>query len=334
MMPLSAIDAISPSWERAKKLLFEPFSMKRFVKLGLMAFLGIIGGAFLVNIGQLAGLGVAFEIFGKATSMPIFAGLLAGIVVLAILGIGALYLGSRARLADLWMIATGDTSVGRAWSRSGRATWPFSLAFLIWVAIMTAGVFAIVVVFFGSFISSMRSGSHPNPDAMFLMVMVLWVAMFPVMMVATAVQIFIRDFMAVPLLFDDASVGMAWQTSKEIVRQSPGQCALFLLMYFVIGMVISLAVQIGLFVVLVASAIPGGVIGFGIYQLSKNMGHTGQILLIAPAAAVGAAWILFVMFVLWGAGQLVLQCYSAYFVGSRNRVLGDMLQPPTDASPA
>jgi hypothetical protein len=333
MTPLSAIDAISPALERARRLLIEPFSLKRFVKIGLLAFLGITGGAFLINIGQVAGLGVALAMLGKLSPMPILGGLLIVIAILAVLGVAILYLSSRARLTDLWMIATGDTSVGRAWVRSGLATWRFAAAFLIWVAIMTAGIFAIAAIFFSVITASIKNGGEPKPEVMLPLIMMVWVAIIPLMFVATAVQIFIRDFMAVPLLFEDASIGTAWKQSRQIVQQSLGQCGLFLLIYFVMGIIVGFAAEIGILVVLAVSAIPGGLIGFGLYELWKTVGHVAQLILIGIGGAIGVAWIAFVISVLFGAGQMVLQCYSAYFVGSRNRVLGDMLQPPPGPSP-
>lgn len=334
MMPLSAIDAVSPALERAQKLLGRPFSVKRFVKLGLMAYAGVIGGIFLINIGEITGVMIGSTVIRRHTTPAMEVAMVAGCLVFAALGVGVLYLSARTQLAELWVIATGDANIGRAWTRSRRAAWRYCLVCLAWTAVLVLIIGTVAVIFSGVIVTSMKNGGQPRPELMLPLMFGMWAAIIPAVFVMMAVQIFIHDFLATPLLFEDASLKVAWQQGKEMVRKSPGQCSLFLLMYLLLSMIVGLVAEMGLFIVLAVSAIPGALIAFAVYELTKNVGDMTHTFLVIFGVSLAGLWIFFLMFVFFGAVQIVMQCYAVYFVGSRNRVLGDMLQPPAEQFPA
>src|SRR5579871_6836975 len=118
MRTLSATDAFTPAIERTKAML-GPFSLKLWLKLGLVALIAESGMQLIFPpVGapphSSSGIGAAS---GGVTPLLVSVFIVAG-VALAILGLVFLYFGSRMQLVLMEMVATRSTLVGPSWRNS------------------------------------------------------------------------------------------------------------------------------------------------------------------------------------------------------------------------
>lgn len=115
MRPLSATDAFTPALDRTKAML-QPFSLKLWLKLGLVALIAEMGMQFFVPPAGSPSHSSSSGIGASGSVNPLlFTALIVGAVVGGILCLVFLYFGSRMQLVLMEMVATRSTLVGPSW---------------------------------------------------------------------------------------------------------------------------------------------------------------------------------------------------------------------------
>lgn len=196
MRPLSATDAFTPAFERTKAML-QPFSLKLWLKLGLVALIAEMGMQFFVppvggtSHSSSSGIGATA---GGLTPLLVTA-LIVAAVVCGILCLVFLYFGSRMQLVLMEMVATRSTLVGPSWSKSGSKTWPWIGLKLVCFLIAIVVVGAIIALPLIYLIRSMPASNtaQPNPafwGSFFLIFVTVFFAALVIVLVLWA----LRDF--------------------------------------------------------------------------------------------------------------------------------------------
>src|SRR5262249_2339065 len=152
MFRLSAIDAISPAFERMKAMLFRPFRFKIWLKIGFIGWLAGAGSAnFNLNLPSSPGQGGGGSTVGHDAEQTIRAFLtehwfvIVLLVAVAILiGLAFFYLSCRFRFILFDSVLQRDPQISRGWRRYGRPAHRY-LGFMLCYVVTSAMVLALIV---------------------------------------------------------------------------------------------------------------------------------------------------------------------------------------------
>ena len=336
MRLLSATDAISPAIEHAKALL-QPFRLKLWLKIGLVAMLAEMGAQFIFPpFGNSSGhtssqsSGIT-AVAGGVTPYLVVIFVILGIVAV-LLGLAFLYFGSRMQLVLMDLVATRTTLVAPAWHRTASRTWRWiglKVAFFFGFFIII-GAIALVPLFY--LFRSMPAGGTQQPGGGFFatFALIFVIIIFVVFALMAALWI-LRDFVLPFILFDDATLATALRNTSIILRREPGPVLFYLLMKFILSLAFGIAAELCIALSLLIAAIPLGIIGGILWFALHKGGVFGTSIMFVGFALLGAVAlaVLFVVVVcIAGAVLTFYQSYALYFVGGRIPTLGNLLQPP------
>jgi hypothetical protein len=337
MRLLSATDAINPAIEHTKALL-RPFSLKLWLKLGLVAMLAEMGAQFIFppfgNTGghtssQTSGIGA---VAGGITAAHVMIIAIIG-VIFFLFGLLFLYFGSRMQLVLMDLVATRTTLVTPAWHRTASRTWRWiglKVAFFLALFVVLGALLIVPIIYF--FRSMPANGTQQQLGTGFFAGFALFfVAFFFVMFVIMTALWILRDFVLPFILFDDATLGTALRNTSIILRREPGSVLLYLLMKLVLSMAAGIIGELCIFFAVLIAAIPLGLIGGILWFTLHQAGPLGTAIMYVSFALLGAVGltVLFVVVVcIAGAVLTFNQTYALYFVGGRVPNLGNLLQPP------
>jgi hypothetical protein len=341
MRLLSATDAITPAIEHAKALL-RPFSLKLWLKIGLVAMLAEMGAQFIFppfgNTGghtssQSSGIGA---VAGGITPIHVMVFVVIGIF-LFLFGLVLLYFGSRMQLVLMDLVATRTTLVGPAWHRTASRTWR-------WIGLKVASIIAFCIIIgvivsvplFFIFRSMPSDGTQQLGGGFFAGFALIFVLVFLVVLALMAALWILRDIVLPFILFDDAPLGIALRNASIIIRREPGSVLFYLLMKFVLSLVAGIAAELCIALSVLIAAIPLGAIGGILWFALHQAGPVGTFIMYIGFALLGAVAlaVLFVVAVCVLAAVLTFyQAYALYFIGGRIPNLGNLIEPPPPPMP-
>lgn len=331
MQAMNAIDALSPALRRWRELVWENFRVGRLLKLGFVALLAELssGASFNANFpsgnhGQLGQLPPMWR-------ASMITALIAIAIAFFLIGIVIFYLSCRMKFAEFHIAATGDTRVGPPWSRYGRQTWQLfwlttgiSIAALLVLAVLMIPVFFLVFRHGGGF-------AQIAPGKIFGLILLLVPLLLIWFLAVSLTLMVVRDMMLPAWALENATIGQAWRWTKAVIESSPKQFAFYTLIKAGLHITVAIAGAMAFFLGILVTAIPCVVVGLGVWLSLRHAGTAGHVVMIAFAIAGGLivlAWILLLYVACFGTALLVLQCYANYWVGSRYKPLGDLLEPP------
>jgi hypothetical protein len=337
MRLLSATEAISPAIEHAKALL-RPFSLKLWLKIGLVAMLAEMGAQFIFppfggtgghTSSQSSGI---TAIAGGISALHIIIIAVIG-VILFLFGLVLLYFGSRMQLVLMDLVATRTTQVAPAWHRTASRTWRWiglKVAFFLALFVVMGAILIVPIIYF---VRSMpANGTQQQVGAGFFATFALFfVAIFFAIFIIMAALWILRDFVLPFILFDDATLGTALRNTSIILRREPGSVLFYLLIKFILSLVAGIAAELCIFFAVLIAAIPLGLIGGILWFALHQAGPLGTAIMYIGFALLGAiALTVFFVVAICIAGAVLTfyQTYALYFVGGRIPNLGNLLEPP------
>jgi len=334
MRPLSATEAISPAFERTKDVLAHPFRLGTFLKIAAVAFFAEMGGGLNLNFPGRSN--------GMHSLPPAFLSFLVAFMVVlvfvsVIVGLILFYIGSRLQLVLIELVATRYTFVGPLWRKYGSRTWRWiSLKLLFFLCILIVLLpFIIAAVFYcihhaleiSTFTgSNLFAGLHIGQVLLFIAVALL------VLMVLCAIYMLVRDLALPFLALEDLSISDSLERLRMIFAAEPGQVILYVVLRLVLGIVFGIVAEIAVFLVLLVSLIPPGIVGVILWFSLHKSGTVGTLLLIACAivgVVVYLCWAVCVVLAFMGSLLTFFQAYALYFLGGRYPLLGDLLDRST-----
>jgi hypothetical protein len=330
MRPLSATEAISPAIEHAKALM-SPFSLRLWLKLGLVAVFAEMGGQFLFPpVGNLPQSGSKFaSSTGGMTPMVVTILVIAALVGFVV-GLALLYLGSRLQLVLIDLVATRTTLVAPAWHRTAPRTWRWIGVKVVCFFVVFAIVGAIAVGPILYFVHAMPAGNAQPTGAFFGAFALFFVALFFVIFVLMVAIWALRDFVLPFILFEDASFGDSLSRASGIFRNEPGPVLFYLFMKFVLSIVAGIVGELCILLGVLVAAIPTGIVAAILWFALHNSGPFGTIVMYISFGLLGAFFltVFFALaFCIGGAVLIFYQAYALYFIGGRIPEIGNLLQP-------
>jgi len=343
MPRLSAVEAINPAFERLKAMMFRPFRMKTWLKVGLIGWLAgamASSGSFNFNVPPAPsemphGSGKSVEDFIRSLHLGNYIPLIVIVVIIALMiAIAFIYLFCRFRFILFDSVLSADANIERGWSRYRRQAHRYLQFWLIYTFIAWTAMFFIVVL---PLWRAFKHGIFQSDDFLSAFLRLLVPIMLGVMAFVVAgaiVSSLANDFVVPMLALDDLPMGRAWAELKTAISAEPGAWAGYLGMKLLLSIAAGIITSIAAFAVglicLLVLLIPGIVIGILVAVIAKASGPIGLALGIL-AAVIGIAVLvalgLTMALMTTAPNAVFFTAYSLYFFGGRYPKLGTMLWP-------
>jgi hypothetical protein len=335
MQILSALDAVSPSFSRTKLVLFSPFRKGRTWKLCATAYLGMAGSLFfpfpllvfffLPKIREAGGATVEW--------IAITAAIVVTLVILVFF-----YLFTRLRFASFDIVLNRGEFVAPAWNKYG----PQAFKWTVFKAVLGTVALAILAVpgtaFVTRFIatvSALKPGEQPPPEFVFGL-MSGYLGIYLVFGLCLWASSLLSDFIVPSLALEDTTLGEAFRRLGLLVRNEPGQVALYavlkLALAFAFIMGATLGFEILFVIILLIAALIAGLIGLLLHVIGVPL----AVLYVLGGIVAFAFYIFFIFYgviIVNGTVMTFLESYSLYFLGGRYPMLGHLLTASTPPTP-
>jgi len=330
--PISAPGAILFALEDTLRLLFRPFDVWRWAKLGLLClFLG--GGtptaAFQWSLGALPGdlrlpnlLSRARQFIGQHPSLIVLV-----IVAALALGLGVLYLRSLFRFMLVDSLVNREVSLGRAWF----ALRPLGESYFRWLASTLGGLvttFSLVVILAPP---GLHAVSASGPGRLFATAtLALILSLIVLVGLAVALLIMLTDDLVVPLMYADRlPLAPAWRALWRKMHADPASFAVYILLRFLLSVGVSVGVLLFLVPLLVGlfsgSIIVAAVIVLALHLVGLTWVWSLPTIVLAILALLLLAALLIILLSIVGMpGQVFLQDFSLRFIAARSPSLATL----------
>ncbi len=345
MNRLSAIDAFSPAMARVGTMLFKPFRLGAWLKIG---FIGLLGGGVVRLSSNLNFRGPIVPPSGRPSGRvsedPIadLQRILGSIhvadyihVIVVALAIGVvislifLYLFCRFRFVLFDSVITQQPAVGRGWrlyASQANRYFGFWLVFRL----VNFGLLALIIGV--PLWHAYKNGALGGDDSFFvLMKLVAGIALaaIAVSLGFAIISTLMKDFIMPIMALDDLTLGDAWTALWRVIASEPRAWAGYLVMKLVLAVGAAIALTIAAVIALIPGffivGIPAGLLallGAGVFKLGSMAAGIVVFVIAGLVAAAGACCI---YMLLTAPLTVFFASYAFYFFGGRYPKLGALL---------
>jgi hypothetical protein len=338
MQRLSATECITPAIDRTKLLLFSPFRKGRTWKLCATSYVCRIGSMylplFLLYLPMLPGMRQR-----SAALIPVITGLV--VIGLAIYT-WIFHLASRLQFAYFDMVANRGEFVAPAWRNYRAQVFSWTVFKIVLGTIFTAITSVPFAAWLRHMIPLMRHMTPAQPggqlDPQFARMMASFYAGYGITMllIFSGMLIFglLGDFVVPSLALEDTGLREAFRRMGVLMRQDPGEFALYVLLKTVLGFVAYMgAIMAWEIAFLLVSLIVGALVFFAGFLL--HLAGLSSVLLGFLGGLVLMVWCVFTIYTMVfpiGIVMTWMDAYAIYFLGGRYPKLGDMVDAATPPS--
>src|SRR5262249_44476496 len=273
MNRLSAIDACAPAFSRVGSMLFSPFRLGAWLKMG---FIGMLGGGLATANGNL---GFRFsmppvrvhegsprdplaEIHDAIRSIHLadyFHLIVVAVICFVVIALVFLYLFCRFRFVLFDSVISGRPAVGPGWRQFGSQAnryFGFWLAFRLvnWAVLLLI----IGVPLWHAYQSGVFSGDN-SIYALFELLASIALGVIAVSIACAIVSTLMKDFIMPIMALDNFTLGDAWSALWRVIASEPGAWAGYLGMKLVLAICAGFALAIGFTVALLPAALVIGI---------------------------------------------------------------------------
>lgn len=334
MAAITASEAISPAYQRTKQMLFEPFHLDRWLKLGLVMVLAGQVVSFNFNVpgrrafpvGTGSGDIPSWHMPRGLEAIGLFTIIVVAIAVVAVFTLIGLYLWSRFRFILMDSVLEANCQIGRYWERNSDA----GNRLFGWMLVISFAMLALALVFIGgpllALLRALHSGIHPS-GAQLATLLASAATMGLLVLVYELVLTFVRDFVVPVMAFEQLSFPDACGRVWELASREAGPFAIYILL----KIVLSIAIGIMAFFVMLFAFIPVAIVGvilviLGVI-LAKAAGGAAVLVLIFAGVLVGVPAFLYLMGIISAPFGVFMQAYALYFFSGRYAPLTRVLMP-------
>lgn len=346
MPRLSPTDCLAPAFGRVKLMLFQPFRLSTWLKMG---FIGWLAGGLITlrsNVGvparmprgrvpgdPMEGINRVIRAIQAHNIIPVL--ITVGILVVALVLIH-LYLFCRFRFVLFDSVVSTEAVIERGWYKySPQANRYFVFWFFYRLITWTAFALVIGVPVWRAYKSGVFQGENPV-GALVALALTVGFATFSLAIVFSIVSTLLTDFILPLMALDDLSFENAWSAIRDLVAAEPGSWAgymgLKLLLALATGISLSIAAVFLILAAIVVLVIPVGLlVGIGV-MVVKSAGSAGLVIggvLIAAAITLTVATIIAMIMLVIAPVSVFFSAYALYFFGGRYPKLGALLWPST-----
>ncbi len=345
---LSAVDAVSPAFSDAKRLLFQPF---RFGLWSRFAWIGLLTGEFagagwggstnwnLPSSGGGSKLGLLFHYADptKPWLTEFLPWILLGAAAIFVLGLVWIYAASVGRFILLDAVLNGRYRLREGWKRwrePGQHYFFWQLSFTFVMLLLLAIVVGVPVLL------AWRAGWFRHGDEHFGWLVgggiLLFFVLMGLILLSAVVELVAKDFLVPVMALENRGVFEGWRRLGPMLLAEKWAYAGYILMKIVLAVGSAILFGILDFLVILFALIPLGIIGVAAYFLVKgaalswNPVTISAVVLLAVAACAAIFW---VMAFVYSPGLVFFQSYTLQFLGSRYPALETVMFPPPHFPP-
>jgi len=353
MNRLSAVDAFGPAFARVGALLFQPFRLNVWLKIGLIGLLG--GGLVTAGSGSsnfhMPDLNSRFpggqappeleDILRELRSIHLadyFQIFLIVFVLAIVIALIFQYLFCRFRFILFDTVITGQPAIGHGWRKYGSQANRYFGFWLVYRLVHWAALALIVgVPLWRAYKSGVFSTDNSLP-ALFAVFAPIGLSILAISIIFAVVSTLMKDFVLPVLALDDFTLGDAWSSVWRVVASEPGAWAAYmglkLVSAFAAGIAFAVAFVIAMIPAAIVIGIPVGIlIGLGVMIFKMGSALGGGILCVI-AALLAIAGFFCLLLLLTAPVSVFFASYAFYFFGGRYPKLAALLWPqPTPPMP-
>lgn len=345
MNRLSAIDAFSPAFARVVAMLFKPFRLGTWLKIG---FIGMLGGGLVSASGNFnfrapvlppqfphdqfpkdpwAEINNAIRSIHLADYFHIIVLAVAVIFVIALI---FLYLFCRFRFVLFDSVVSGQAVVGRGWQRyASQANRYFGFWLVFRLVTWATMVMIVGLPFWRAYQSGVFSGDAPMM-AIFQVLASVALGAMAAAIVFGIISTLAKDFLMPIMALDDLALGDAWSALWRVMAAEPGAWAGYLGMKLICAIGAGIALGVGFIIamlpaVLIIGLLVGILIALGI-AAGKSAIAVG-VIIVAIAVLLAIAGFACLYMLLIAPFTVFFASYAFYFFGGRYPKLGALLWP-------
>ena len=338
-MPLSALDAVGPAFERMKRQLFQPFRLGqwiRFAVVGLLAGeMGTAGGCnlrFPFNVPSQEPERFQLPIPLADRDLIALVAVAVLIVLFSIAGILLLYVNSRMRFVLFDSIIAGECQIGRFWNARSEPAWRY----FVWqIAFLLCSIVAFAVVVGIPLAAAAALGMFRDPRGHLVAlivggVLVGFTALLLVLSTAI-VHVLTKDFVVPQMALENITAVEGWRRVWPTMKREGGRFVGYMGLKFVLSIAAVILFTIAILLVVLLLLIPIGVIGALLYVLSRNVALTWNPFTVALGILAGVVIIIFFLILcalISVPAMVFFPSYSIYFFADRYAPLRTVLFPP------
>jgi hypothetical protein len=337
--PLSAIDAISPAFDRTKRELFRPFRFGFWLRMALVA---LATGEFYGSGGGWGGTRFTLPSSRRGPTHPVgvtpayIKHLLPWVLLIGLL-IGAgiilwIYVSSVFRFVLFDSVLNDRCAVREQWRR-----WRLKgMSFFLWRICFGLGTGGVLGIFIGAAILAIvATGAFSNPRQHIVLLVLSGIGAFLVLIclviAAALIALLARDFVVPVMALDNVGVIEGWRRVIAMLGAEMKACAGYVLMKIVL--VVGSAILFGILTLIAVFLlfIPLSIAGVAAYFFAKAEGLLWSFPAIAIGVVLGAialAVILYVVAFISSPAMVFFQAYVIHFLGPRYPALGERISPP------
>ncbi|HZS29138.1 MAG TPA: hypothetical protein VFB76_18065 [Candidatus Angelobacter sp.] len=350
MNRLSAIDSIGPAFSRVGTILFKPFRLGTWIKMG---FIGLLGGGlatFSMNMNFHAPImpprdshgdfpsDLLYEIQRAIHSVHLenylhthFHIIVAVLALIIAISLIFLYLFCRFRFVLFDSVISSQPTVKRGWRQyASQANRYFGFWLAFRIVTLASMVFIIGVPLWHAYKSGAFSGDG-SIASLFHMLASIALSAFAAVAVFAIVSTLMKDFIMPIMALDGLLLGDAWSALWRVIASEPGAWLGYLGMKVVLaigaGIALAIAGFIAMLPALLIIGIPVSVLVVpGVFAL-KAGATAGAIILFVIAGALAITGLFCLYMILIAPLTVFFPAYAFYFFGGRYPKLGALLWP-------
>lgn len=366
MQVLSAAQAIVPAIERTRNLLFRPFRLGAFLKLGLVALLteGYSTGFHSTGLGGPSSSSSSSSPFGSpptlstvptAPSMPqlptspgmlglssfhlaplLIAMIAIGLLFALALGIVLFYLVTRLRFCMFYCLIHQSREITPGWRLYREQAWRF-FKLNIGVGLVFLFIVMLIAMPFAAGFYQLYRLTQQGGAFDWTLVLSLLFPLIPLVMLlglaAVCTDIVLRDLMLPHMALENATPGQAWAAVRAHIAAEKASFLLYgvLRILLPVATMIALSMALAIPTLIVFGVLAGFFAAFH-FMFSGPLAPMG-ILLEVMTGLVGFAFFLSVAICFGGTLGIAIRNFSILFYGGRYRPLGNILAPPPPMQP-
>jgi hypothetical protein len=346
-LPISAVDAIGPSFQHTKQQLTQPFRVSQWAKLALVGFLageltsgGCSSGTFQMPTPtpHTSTSGHFLAASGPLANPMLYASLIGILIVTGfVLFVVFLYLNSVMRFVLFDSVVQKSCEIRLGWERRHHQ----GLRYFVWqILLMLVTIVALTILIgipaaFGFAVGWLRDPkAHVVP--LILSGMLLFFVVLIFFLVLWTVHVFTKDFVVPQMALDDVGAMEGWRRLLPMLKSEKGAYTGYAALK--VAMTLGAAAIVGIItgILIVLMLIPVGGFGALVVLGGKTAGLTWNLYTISVAVVVGTmvvGIILYVISLVSVPAIVFFPAYSIYFFASRYPRLDLLIHPAPPLPP-
>ena len=252
-------------------------------------------------------------------------------IIAILIWVVMVYLFCRLRFTALDLALYREGKIRQSWRKYRRQAWRYFGLTLLCGLVFLLVMAAVLGPFIPAFVRIAKSmdPAHPNPVAVFSLMLPLLGAIIFLSILWWVVDAVIRDFLLPPMAIENAPIEAAIERFFTLFHADFGQVTLYLFMRLIVTFALSACLWMAALIPLGVLALACFGVGVPLYHSFWQGGGVGAFIFVLYAVGTGS--VLLILYLcsitaIFGTVGAFKQCYAFIFFGGRYPLLGALLE--------